>query len=269
LLLVWAPLLFAMVGGISAVALVTARDVLSAISVLRARPLRSLGERAQGPGIYFAELRGPSRVTPSGREAVAWLARVDVTSGSGKQRSTRELCSASELTGLSLADGGHVVVLDLVGVTVDVIRDNSLKGPSAGAISVMMRPAAERAAPPAAMLARPECKHQGGELEYYEWAAATGVSAAFSGCRSGSLLGPCLDGADLLATDCPGSGASRRCIDGRNAAEALLRHWTSGTTVLMFVMCLIGGAALAGFAVFQLVVGRRVARERLVAVRIG
>ncbi len=224
-----------------------AGGVFEAIPEVRARSLGPAAEGVEGPVVLHGRLQGRVRRAPLGDAAVGHTSIVEVTVGSGKNKSKRVHCTSSELDGLTLDVEGRSLALELPADRLDVLQAGSLSEPRPGVVRILAE--VKRGSPPTSVLSLPACKEPtGGSLELQQIAWTAGQPVVVSGCLRGERLEPCGDRGDFLVSRCESGGGWGACQDAKSGVDSLLGFWSRGVELITIVV-------LGFVALFFLVLG--------------
>ncbi|MEM9692247.1 MAG: hypothetical protein AAGA56_06870 [Myxococcota bacterium] len=166
------------------------------------------------------EIRGGSKATPGGGEAVGWAGFLDVDDpdddGGYEGR-----CEASALREVALViEGGEALKLDLLAQEISVPGRHSLLTPLVSLLAPLdERPSFDTQRIPDCVVA-PQASRR-----YVEVALLAGASAFVRGCRRGPVIEACGDGLDAVVMHCEGEPGGR-CADRQQAKAALSHHFT-------------------------------------------
>lgn len=220
---VWFCIAFSGMVLVLRMALSNAGQAIDLLPQVRARPVRTIADAADGEGVFRGALRGTTRVSPLGTPVIAYYGWVDREVRTGKSTTHQFVCSVDSLGGLALQDGGSALMLEL-----DV---KSLSAQSfaleRGKLAVLAD--SVDAPVPSGLGEKGPCAGQlAGEVSYHEISWKLNQEVVVSSCKSGQSLKPCGDGADFLVSSCS-DGA---CSDARRAVRVVER--VEGSSVSVF-----------------------------------
>jgi hypothetical protein len=196
--------------------------------------------------IVVGKLRGERRETPSGVEAVAWAAWLDVDDAGDDEGSSRH-CEITQLDGLSIETAKGTVALTLVAGGSDVLlRESKRLAAQRGSVTVAMS-WTEMAQPN--LGGYPECSHSG-TPEYFEAHVGDGARVAASGCMRAGKLHPCGDGLDFFLAVCASPGGDVPCRDAEHAAASARVLWAAGAMNAISATGIFGGATLFALGLY-------------------
>ena len=204
------------------------------LRVLAGLDRRALADPREGPAVFRGALVGPpERTTPLGKPSALWAAQVYETTGTGKSRSTKRVCHANALGGVSLRDGGvtrgiawledlrFVAIVDL-----DVIRVVDVD--TSGQLDLGEPDRSAKDVPPS-MLAR--CNLQARpNLSYREASLPPSARVEVTGCLERGAIRTCANAPRLLAS---------------RGLRALVTPWLTGRDGVAFGALLLGGFFVA------------------------
>src|SRR5690606_22394074 len=125
--------------------------VASAVPILRARPVRELADGTEGAQVVHGRVVGATATTPTGQEAVAFVAWLDriYTTGSGKNQRTEtdRVCTIRHVGWTAVQDGDTRVPLAVPPRTLTP-EPHAHETPTAGTTLVLMESLARGEPPP-------------------------------------------------------------------------------------------------------------------------
>lgn len=244
-----------------------AGGVLDVVTRLNQRPVRTLDDPTAGPVVVRGAIEGESRATPTGAQAVAFVAWVDHTyttsggSGNRRREETRRVCTIRHFGWTGLRDGDTRVAL-AAPAHVTILEPSTLVTPVPGTTLLLMQET--RGEPPAALDAHEACRSKGpGTRSYGEIAVRAGDSVVVSGCRGPEGLSACGDAADAVVSHCGGSPAAPSlCPTPQQGVAAVVGQWSRLVRIAAGVGAVVSAVVVAVFAVAQLLLQRRERRHR-------
>ncbi len=237
------------VGGAFA-AFVYGRQHFAAAEAVLSRPRRTVAQGVDGPGTYAGFLDGGDAPSPTGAPASVWGAWVTVTTGSGKNRSTRTVCRIASAWGATLDDGTGTLTLQFPPHS---LRITASDGSNADDPTAQMFLARRDDSRPFVTVSGAGCIAAGyGSTRYYETRAPPGSQLTVSACRRGNVLGPCGDRADYLSITGPSTAA---------------HAWVGHAMIPIRVAASILGALLAIFGAVAVYFHVRADRDAVPALR--